>query len=592
MTMNSQRHVIKRQVIELSIPGNAQAHELQNEVSRIYRRKIIPLIDQFCSELSAPDRLHRIDSLEIDLGAVDANRLESDLLLSLNDALPKALQAQIAAQEKPDNASQTPQAKLQSQLELLYFFLRTGALPWWADASEPRLLENCLDFLILNSPRRLTEALRSMAREGNVFQRFANHFSDDSISRVVQLMAPALKPPKGVNAAELLRILQESKIGIARDKFWPTLLRVAGLEGRSEVSTKALTQSALTHVAAVSGATYHSLVTSAADTLKSLKMEIGESLQNVLFDLAQSAGSDDKKSGQEPVVQTSSKTFRERLLADSSEILSEFWAILMETVQNFPNQIRNPILNLLKESETPHKKTERILALLAESLPAVSLPSEKRRQMIAALQELIAAKIRPEESRAVIQAIEPDSDHQGGEVDPLDDLEFSDGDELYVSNAGLVILAPFLSRFFSRVDYLEKGQFKDEKSQQRAAGLLQLLASGESEFPEYLLPLNKALCGIHLTDLVLFESILTDLEAKECEKFLEAIIAQAPILKEMSIDGLRGTFLLREGVLRTRDGAWLLQVERKTHDIVLDRFPWSWEWIKLPWMEKTLRVEW
>ena len=53
----------------------------------------------------------------------------------------------------------------------------------------------------------------------------------------------------------------------------------------------------------------------------------------------------------------------------------------------------------------------------------------------------------------------------------------------------------------------------------------------------------------------------------------------------MSVDGFRGTFLLRQGVLSTRDGAGLLRVERETYDVVLERFPWSWEWVKLPWME-------
>ena len=60
----------------------------------------------------------------------------------------------------------------------------------------------------------------------------------------------------------------------------------------------------------------------------------------------------------------------------------------------------------------------------------------------------------------------------------------------------------------------------------------------------------------------------------------------------MSITGFRGTFLLRQGILGQRDGAWLLRVERETYDIVLERFPWSVDWVKLPWMAAPLRVEW
>ena len=121
---------------------------------------------------------------------------------------------------------------------------------------------------------------------------------------------------------------------------------------------------------------------------------------------------------------------------------------------------------------------------------------------------------------------------------------------------------------------------------------MQHIATAETTFPEYLLPLNKVLCGLELTELFEFGPPLSEAEAEECANLLTAVIAQAPILRDMSAAGFRGTFLLRQGVLSSRDGAWLLQVERETYDAVLDRFPWGWEWVRLPWMEAALRVEW
>ena len=112
------------------------------------------------------------------------------------------------------------------------------------------------------------------------------------------------------------------------------------------------------------------------------------------------------------------------------------------------------------------------------------------------------------------------------------------------------------------------------------------------DFPEYWLTRNNVLCGMAITDVYHLDSPLLESEMSECSALLKAIIAQAPILRNMSESGFRGTFLLRSGILSTRDGAWLLRVERETYDIVLDRFPWSWVWVKLPWMELPLRVEW
>ena len=169
---------------------------------------------------------------------------------------------------------------------------------------------------------------------------------------------------------------------------------------------------------------------------------------------------------------------------------------------------------------------------------------------------------------------------------------YSDTDELYLGNAGLVILWPFIKTFFDRLDLLEVDRFKSEGARQRGVALLQYLATEDPAPPEYLLPLNKLLCGIELDAVFELEYPLTEAERDECNSLLTAVIAQAPILNNMSIPGFRGSFLLRLGILSLRDGIWLLRVERETYDLVLDRFPWGFEWVKLPWMETPLQVEW
>lgn len=186
----------------------------------------------------------------------------------------------------------------------------------------------------------------------------------------------------------------------------------------------------------------------------------------------------------------------------------------------------------------------------------------------------------------------PDTDLQTEQETAPIDLSFSVGDELYIGNSGLAILWPFLTNFLARLSLVEERKFIDENARMRAVALLQYVTTGEPEFPEYLLPLNKVLCGMEVTTVFDPGLPLTEAEVEACDELLTAVIANAPILRDMSADGFRRTFMQRQGVLRTRDGAWLLQVERETFDLVLDRFPWGWEWIKLPWMEAPLRVEW
>ena len=40
------------------------------------------------------------------------------------------------------------------------------------------------------------------------------------------------------------------------------------------------------------------------------------------------------------------------------------------------------------------------------------------------------------------------------------------------------------------------------------------------------------------------------------------------------------------------DQSWRLEVARMGHDVLLDKIPWGIGFIKLPWMEEPLFVEW
>jgi hypothetical protein len=85
---------------------------------------------------------------------------------------------------------------------------------------------------------------------------------------------------------------------------------------------------------------------------------------------------------------------------------------------------------------------------------------------------------------------------------------------------------------------------------------------------------------------------VTDAEDAEAGQLLDAAIAHAASLGTISHAGLRETFLMRNGLLATRDGAWLLRLERRSADVLLARIPWTLQWLRLPWMQAAMRVEW
>ena len=160
---------------------------------------------------------------------------------------------------------------------------------------------------------------------------------------------------------------------------------------------------------------------------------------------------------------------------------------------------------------------------------------------------------------------------------------------IYISNAGLVLLHPFLPQFFAALGIAADKQLLQPE---RALCLLHFLATGQPVAPEYELMLPKLLCNIPLEEPVESDVALTAAEQDEAVSLLKAVIRHWEALRSTSPDGLRGTFFVRPGKISLRDGDWLLQVEPQTWDILLDQLPWGIGMIKLPWMDRLLHVEW
>ncbi|PHV04468.1 hypothetical protein CSQ96_25490 [Janthinobacterium sp. BJB412] len=160
---------------------------------------------------------------------------------------------------------------------------------------------------------------------------------------------------------------------------------------------------------------------------------------------------------------------------------------------------------------------------------------------------------------------------------------------IYLDNAGLVLLHPFLPRLFDTLGFSQEGRLLRPG---RALALLHFLASGQTSAPEYALALPKLLCALPLIATVEDGVVLTAAECAEAEAMLAALIGHWTALRNTSPDGLRGAFLLRAGKLSERAGEWLLQVEPQTADILLGDLPWGISAVRLPWMERILWVEW
>lgn len=176
--------------------------------------------------------------------------------------------------------------------------------------------------------------------------------------------------------------------------------------------------------------------------------------------------------------------------------------------------------------------------------------------------------------------------------------ELKDGG-IYVGNAGLVILAAYIPRFFKNLGYVSGKEFVDEESKWKAVHMLQWLVNGDrekgdnTEANEHDLLLNKLLCGIDIAEPVPAFVQLSEKEKDAGIELLSAIIANWPLIKKVSVPAFQVTFLVKEGKLERMAAGWNLFIHRdSTVDLLIDRLPWSISMILFPWNKETIFVEW
>jgi hypothetical protein len=160
--------------------------------------------------------------------------------------------------------------------------------------------------------------------------------------------------------------------------------------------------------------------------------------------------------------------------------------------------------------------------------------------------------------------------------------------------AGLVLLHGFIPHFFEQCGLtLTDQRTLSPADHPRAAALLHHLATGTLDIYEYELDLIKLLLGLDLqTPLAVAGGLVTPADQQEAVTLLQSAIGYWSILGNTSEDGLRTSFLRRQGLLYPVEQGWCLRVEGRPFDMLLNHLPWSISLIKLPWMPYPLYTEW
>ena len=521
MEFSQKKHIVKKQILELQLNSPEGSFDLQNQVSRIYQDRVIHIVDSLLSEYSSPDIVHRIDILEINLGSLDINNLESEFISKISTELQKQLTKSIIVdasdtiqQPKTSNGKSSSSQKIDfgskeynylqrqsshinnsisSKVEILSYFIQEGILPWCSQNINKQELEKLFKETIDNSPATIEPILLTSFQNQKQLKRIIYQFSDSILLQIVQLLFPYLSLAIADYQQHLKELFKQTDIFQTitarqlRLEIWQGIFLTLFLEQNNQIKQNIFIQKHLLYIATTFHLNYLGLV----------------------------------------------------------------------------RQIEKVAVSLKKQNKSITRQISEILKQITSTSVEYSIEQD--------------AKITEAQS----------SCYTGNSMNL-----FTQSDEIYITNAGLILIWPFLNSFFENLGLVENKSFIDLTLGDRAAFLLQYVVDHHTEIAEHILPLNKLLCGLDLSEPIDTNIKLTEQEQTESENLLSAVIHNWSILKSTSIDGFRTAFLQRNGILRVRNGSWLLQVERETYDILLDRIPWTIRIIKLPWMDDILSVEW
>ena len=177
----------------------------------------------------------------------------------------------------------------------------------------------------------------------------------------------------------------------------------------------------------------------------------------------------------------------------------------------------------------------------------------------------------------------------------LQDVSSDEPEYISVSNAGLVLLAPWFPRLFGMLGLLdeERKDFKDSESRIRAIYILQRLVTlEEKEYQEKELAFNRILVSLPFTEPLPPKMELTEGDIGSIESMLNGVKANWEKMNNSSVRGLQCNFIIRDGYIVQQEKKWTLTVESRSYDMLLDSVPWSYNIISFPWLKKPIYVSW
>jgi hypothetical protein len=535
--MNSSLHTIRKQCLQFQYNGKADGFALQKEVSDWCNFKLIPEIERQFDSLDLGDHFVTIDKLVIE-ATVNENDWKQKILEELIWSLKQKLSIYNPSIKGVNSVKS--EAKITKLDELFAYYFENGYLPWWSKS----LINNNFESVFRNW---ILEDM-PLHRSKSLIERLKQTASNSQVKRIINLVP------------------QELFFKLLKNIYQHETERIGQIESffKEEIVNK---------ISNAKESAKYQAVTKAINSFLLTMMIKNEGIidVNLMFQFLY----DEVYKKKNVLKETISLDFVKIL--ENANPLKNAWQefLIFKKKEKEPRDIGD-VLNNLSHSislqiEKKDKKSENTIGKqIQEQESGITDVNEKEKflQYNKLIDQLTNRDIAKKISTAFVK-------------------EFQEG--IYIENAGAVIFAAFIPTLFKQLK-IEK----DEKIQHPslAAMIVQYCVTGKAKIAEYELVLPKVLCGLDIEFPVNTNTKISTGQMKEVDEMLLSLIEYWAVLKNTSIDGLRESFLKRNGKLSRLNDEWLLQVEQKPFDMLVQQLPWSISMIKLPWMTHLLKTEW
>lgn len=598
--MNALNHIIQKVVLEIDTDSMKVANSLKNNCSAFIKNELLPLIEKELNNLYVKKnesiQIEKISvSVDAKLSHVDftfSSEVKTEVKKQLQKKVQEAISASQIKSENTEIKSTNTVSATEKKSNTLIYFLKHGRMPWWNSKSNTiNFSDNNLLEIVNETDFRLQ--FRSIISKNEVQKRLLNQFNNTQIALFLSSQnQKSIQNSIGkISENKIIQQLSTETIHFKKE-FWTTLFNYVLNYNYESISTffneklQSWPFTLYEFVLELSQFTPINKTFLSNSTEKKLNSTDDKTSKQTLNSISENQSSSETEN-----INIQNQTTKNNTLENSidKEILSEK-PVSTVPENSIETQLNNSVEHL--ENSNQNKQTKEVPSLVDKTTLKESSATNEHKEEVSSIEDTTTFKenttVNDKKSHSVSEIDSKDKKDESLEENYANSELLKKG--VYVENAGLILLHPFIKMLFQNCNLLDDKNAINNK--ELAVHILHYAATKQENDYEYTMLFEKFLCGLPLEYPIKREVNIEEYQKNHIEELLTAVVNHWSALKNSSTDILRTEFLQREGKLDLLDANPKLTIERKTQDILLDKIPWNISIVKIPWIEKIMYTEW